>query len=232
MGEKIEKLVDAELNLIPAVVKPFLHKADADVEAKNFMTMGFMAYAYGKAFDELAEPALAEWPKRDFITQPMVYLARHSMELHLKKTIKDYQDHLGDRTVTDHHSLLKLWNLMTKLIADAGYVKDDVYAKYCVKLLNHVHDADPDGERYRYPHDTKGQPYGFTKVDLEGLVKAHWNVTTYAEGSAMMLAELVLEDESAGRFEMHGRRAGRREDELLAPAKAMPRRRPQDLAGR
>jgi hypothetical protein len=76
VGEKIEKLVDGELNLIPAVVKPFLHKADADVEAKNFMTMGFMAYAYGKAFDELAEPALAEWPKRDFITQPMVYLAR------------------------------------------------------------------------------------------------------------------------------------------------------------
>jgi hypothetical protein len=156
MGENIQKLVERKLDLIPQEVKPFLNNADGDVEARNFTTMGFMAYAYGQAFEELAEPALAQWPKRDFMTQPMVYLARHSMELHLKRTIGHYQKHLGDKTPTDHHSLLKLWYLMTKLVRDAGYIKDDEYGNYCVKLLNHVHEPDPDGDRYRYLTISRG----------------------------------------------------------------------------
>lgn len=57
-----------------------------------------MAYAYGRAFEELAEPGLALWPKRDDLMQPMVYLARHSMELQLKRAIKDYQDYVGDKS--------------------------------------------------------------------------------------------------------------------------------------
>ena len=108
MGEKIQSLIDKELNLIPQDIKLFMNKADSDVEARNFMTMGFMGYAYGRACEDLAETALAEWPKKDFVTQPMVYLARHSMELHLKRTIAHYQEFLGDDTPTDHHSLLKL----------------------------------------------------------------------------------------------------------------------------
>jgi hypothetical protein len=130
MGNEIEKLIEGELNRIPDQIKPFLHKADADVEAKTFMTLGLMAYAYGRAFEELAESALMQWPKKDFIIQPMVYLARHSMDVHLKKTIKDYQGHPDDRTPIDHHSLMKLWNLLTKSLSDAGYVKDDEYAGY------------------------------------------------------------------------------------------------------
>jgi len=89
--------------------------------------------------------------------------------------------------------LMKLWNSLVKLLDQAGYGSDD-YGQYCSKLINHLNEADPDGEHYRYPHGTKGQPFGFTKIAIEELVKAYWHVTTYAEASSDMLAELAPED--------------------------------------
>src|ERR1043166_4271146 len=45
---------------------------------------------------------------------------------------------------------------MTKLLEQPGYSTNNEYGEYFVKLLTHIHEADPDGERYRYPHDKKG----------------------------------------------------------------------------
>jgi hypothetical protein len=196
MEEKLDELVRPELDHVPGHLKPFFSKAQkGDLDGQIMMTMGYMAYAYGRAFEEFAVGALKEWPKKDYIAQPMCYLARHSMELWLKRAIKEYQEFLGDRSAdVDHHNLMKLWNTLTKLRSAAGVEESD-YAKYISKLLNHLNEIDPDGEQFRYPHTKAGQAFALAKVELEGLLKAYWHVSRYAEASVEMIPDLANEEE-------------------------------------
>jgi hypothetical protein len=195
MGSKIDALVQGELGKIPSQLTSFIEQAARNDPNKISMTWEYMAYAYGRAFTEFAETALDDWPKKDYIVQPMVYLARHSMELYLKRVILGYQEYLGDRAdAIDHHSLTKLWNTLVKLLAAAGAPTDDEYSKYCLKLLNHINQTDPDGEQFRYPHNKAGEEFKLAKVELEGLVKAHWHVSSYAEAMVDMIPDLAEEE--------------------------------------
>ena len=125
----------------------------------------------------------------------MVYLARHSMELYLKWAINEYQNYVGDFSEkTDHHGLIKLWNSLIKLMEKAGAPTDTDWSKHCLRLLNHINETDPDGEHFRYPHKKEGETFELAKVDLEELVKAHYLVSTYAEGAVMTIPELGEEE--------------------------------------
>ncbi len=192
----IEKLVEAEFKAIPDNVKPVFERATKDDIDQIMMTMSYMAYAYGKGFTEYAERALDDWPKKNYVIQPMVYLARHSMELYLKWAISEYQDYLGDfGEKTDHHGLLKLWNSLIKLMEKAGAPTDTDFSKRCLGLLRYIDETDPNGEQFRYPHSKKGEAFELKKVDLEGLVKAHYLVSEYAEGAVMTIPDLAEEEE-------------------------------------
>jgi hypothetical protein len=137
---------------------------------------------------------LDDWPKKNYIVQPMVYLARHSMELYLKWAINEYQNFLGDDAEkADHHNLTKLWNTLVKLLIAAGAPTDNEYTKHCLKLLNHINQTDPDGEQFRYPHKKDGEAFELAKVDLEGLIKAHWHVSRSAEAYVDMIPDLAEE---------------------------------------
>src|ERR1700721_4639666 len=103
----LQTLTDTEVAKIPQQLKPVFKLAEKEDTDQVMMTMGYMAYAYGKAFTGYAEHALDDWPKKDYIIQPMVYLARHSMELYLKWAIIEYQTCLDDFSdETDHHGLI------------------------------------------------------------------------------------------------------------------------------
>jgi hypothetical protein len=191
----IQKFVEKEAEGIPQILKPVFERATKGDIDEITMTMSYMAYAYGKGFTEYAARALDDWPKRDYIIQPMVYLARHSMELYLKWAINEYQDYLGDFSEkTDHHGLIKLWNSLIKLMEKAGAPTDTDYSKHCLQLLKHINETDPDGEQFRYPHNKKGETFELAKVDLEELVKAHYHVSTYAEGAVMTIPDLAEEE--------------------------------------
>ena len=115
-------------------------------------------------------------------------MARHSIELSIKSAIVEFA---GTDTVPAHlegHGLLALWYQLGKYMARWGTPNDDNWGKHCEKLLSHMHEADPDGERYRYPADLKGQSFTVTLVDLEDLVMAHWHITTYCDGCVSMHA--------------------------------------------
>jgi hypothetical protein len=136
MADKVRSLVEGELGRIPAELKPFIEKGAKDDPDQIFMELSYMAYAYGRAFTEFAEGALDDWPKKNYIVQSMVYLARHSMELYLKWVISEYQNFLEDHSEkTDHHNLTKLWNTLVKLRAAAGAPIDDEKSKHCLNLL-------------------------------------------------------------------------------------------------
>jgi hypothetical protein len=125
-------LIGGELDQVPSQLRPFMEKAGKDAPHQQvMMTMSYMAYAYGRAFEEFAIEAVKDWPKKDYVAQPMCYLVRHSMELHLKWAVAAYQDYLGNHTAkTDHHNLMRLWNTLTKLRAEAGATANDEYAAY------------------------------------------------------------------------------------------------------
>jgi hypothetical protein len=190
----VQKLVENEVEQIPKKLKPVFERATKEDIDQISMTMSYMAYAYGKGFTEYAERALDDWPKKDYIIQPMVYLARHSMELYLKWAIKEYQNYLGDNSEkTHHHGLIKLWNSLIKLMEKAGAPTDTKHSAHCLGLLSHINETDPDGEQFRYPHNKEGETFELAKVDLEELVKAHYLVSTYAEGAVMTIPELAEE---------------------------------------
>jgi hypothetical protein len=199
MGKRVDALTVGEVGQMPAQLKQFIQKGAQDDPDQIFMKLGYMAHAYGSAFTQLAESALEDWPKKNYIVQPMVYLARHSMELYLKWAIREYQEFLGDYSEkSDHHNLMKLWNSLTKLLTAAGAPTDTEYSKHCLKLLNHINQIDPDGEQFRYPHKKDGEAFELAKVNLEELVKAHWHVSGSAEAYVEMipdLAEEVTEEE-------------------------------------
>jgi hypothetical protein len=192
----IEKLVEKEVEKIPQNLKPVFARAKQEDIDQISMTLSYMAYAYGKGFTEYAERALDDWPKKGYIIQPMVYLARHSMELHLKWAIDEYENYLGDYSEeTDHHGLIKLWNSLIKLMEKAGAPTDTKFSAQCLRLLNHIHETDPDGEQFRYPHNKDGEKFELAKVVLEVLVKAHELVSAYAEGAVMTIPELAEKEE-------------------------------------
>jgi hypothetical protein len=76
----------------------------------------------------------------------------------------------------------------------AGAPTDTKFSDQCQRLLNHIHETDPDGEQFRYPQNKEGEKFELTKVDLEELVKAHYLVSTYAEGAVMTIPDLAEEE--------------------------------------
>jgi hypothetical protein len=187
----LQKLIDEAASNIPKDLKPIFERASQGDHDQITMTLSYMAYAYGKAFTEYVEGALDDWPKRDYIVQPMVFLARHSMELYLKWAIEEYEEYTGNfDEETDHHGLVKLWNSLIKLMTIAGAPTDTKFTAHILKLLNHIHELDTDGMQFRYPHNKKGEKFELAKVDLEELFKAHALVSEFADGAVMTIPEL------------------------------------------
>jgi hypothetical protein len=117
------------------------------------------------------------------------------MELYLKWAIDEYENYTGDYDEeTDHHGLIKLWNSLIKLMEKAGAPTDPALTTLCLRLLNHIHETDPDGEQFRYPHNKEGEKFELAKVNLEELVKAHHLVSIYADGAVRTIPELAEED--------------------------------------
>jgi hypothetical protein len=176
---------DSELERIPDRIRRFLFCEQAPSNATQ--SLAFYAYGYTRAFEQLVDVALQRWPSGDYMRMPLFFLARHSLELHLKEAIRLFS--MVDEVKFSDHRLAKLWTQLLVAIKSNGYETGDEYADYCGKLINHIHEADPSGERFRYPISTSGIEFEYTRVELEGLVRAHFHITNYCEGSILMLKE-------------------------------------------
>ena len=119
---------------------------------------------------------LEQWPNRQYLVLPLFYLARHSIELHLKDAILEFAKTDDVMPDLEGHGLMQLWNQFKDYMDRWGTPADDEWGVYIEKLMNHLHQHDPDGERFRYPENKKREPFGLTRVDLEDLVRAHWHI--------------------------------------------------------
>lgn len=148
-------------------------------------TTGYYAHGYSYAFERLIMIAIDMWPKAEYLRMPTFYLARHSAELHLKEVIKEYSAANGvEYDAAGEHSLMALWNKVISQLMQAGWSTDgDEWTAYCGKLIQHLHDFDPNGQRFRYPESNDGLPFGGTRVELEKLAIAHASITSWCEGA-------------------------------------------------
>jgi hypothetical protein len=177
-------IFSAELERIPKKMRRFL-KWERPPSGFNKTWENF-AGAYGMAFDNLTEHALSNWSGGQ-LALPLFFLCRHSMELSIKQAIVVYAESAGESPLIEGHSLAQLWNELLRQIKAAGFEIDDEWTVYCGKLVQHLHEVDPDGERFRYPTSRKGVPFDYTKVDLEGLAVAHWHIGMLCDGAIGVL---------------------------------------------
>lgn len=171
---------------VPAEVRKFI--ARGKYNGSMGQTMGYYAYGYARAFEQLMMVAIGKWPNADYLRFPLLFLIRHSAELHLKDVIQEYS--LRNRTAyasSNQHNLLTLWNEAIKQIQVWGVPPRDEWSLHVGKLINHIHDFDPNGQRFRYPEDNKGKPFDSTRAELEELAKAHLNIMLWCESAGDML---------------------------------------------
>ncbi|MCA0035062.1 hypothetical protein [Mesorhizobium sp. B263B2A] len=172
-----------ELDAIPGKLKKFLQSHPNGPEYNK--TWEYFASAYSRIFDKLATEALANWPSSEVAHEVLFYLCRHSLELSLKNAILGCSEpELPD---LNGHSLLQLWSRLQALVRDHGFTSDEDWTNHCGRLIQHIHDVDPDGERFRYPTDKDHKRFLFTKMDLEGLAVAHWHIGMVAEANVEMV---------------------------------------------
>lgn len=167
---------------IPTKFERFLHREKAPSTAEH--TTFLYAYAYERAFEELAQAARAHW-HNGILRAPLFFLARHSIELHLKAAIKEFESYTGEDIKECGHNIWELWRELQRLQFDVAGLpgEGDTWGKHVDKLISHIHAIDPTGEAFRYPENKSGRKFEYTRVELDGLVKAHHHVTSYCGAS-------------------------------------------------
>jgi hypothetical protein len=177
-------IFDAELQRIPAKMRKFLVREPAPSTFEK--TWEYFEGAFGMAFDVITKTALANWSGGQ-LALPLFFLCRHSMELSIKGAIVAYAESAGELPRIEGHGLAQLWNELMRQIQAAGFETDDEWTVYCGKLVQHLHEVDPDGERFRYPTSRKGVAFDFTRVELKELAVAHWHIGMLCDGAIGML---------------------------------------------
>jgi hypothetical protein len=155
MAETFDELLDlSELESSSEIAK-FI---DKDCGINNYVnTWEYVSYSYSRAFEALARKAFEEGARGGNLGNPLLFLARHSIELELKSAIVEYSE--TEETTPEL----------------AGHAD--------------IQEADPRGDRFRYPLDIKGQSFEPSRVEIEGLIRAHNSVTTYLDACAEMHSE-------------------------------------------
>jgi hypothetical protein len=188
MAETFDELMDLSEFDGHSQITQFVHK-DSDINAYN-STWEFVAYSYERAFEELARKVFEEGSHRvSNLSNPLFFLARHSVELAIKSTIDEYARTDEKEPDLAGHHLLDLWDQLAGYMDRWGVSADDDWGRIVRQQVAHMQEADPKGDRFRYPLDIKGKPFEPKWVEIEGLIRAHNSITTYLDGSATMHAE-------------------------------------------
>ncbi|WJI46964.1 hypothetical protein NL532_10190 [Mesorhizobium sp. C120A] len=148
-------IVDAQLDTLPNSAQQFLkrrHTRDPDRETWNHYncayTDGVVVFA-----DALADKA----KHKDTSLLPLYMLARHSMELSLKAALVEFPEHTGKPIDIVGHKLINLFNQLYDQVACLGFPVDHAWSWQSEKLLRHIHEHDPNGDRFRYPEERGGR---------------------------------------------------------------------------
>jgi hypothetical protein len=158
-------------------LKPFLF-VQKGLQINN--SWGAYAYFYAQAFEQMAEIALKDRHAKH--SGPLLSLARHSIELALKEAVYEFEEATGCAAGNFRHDLKKMWKALLDQMRLASLPRDCEWTKHCEQLVDYIASFDPKGDRFRDPADIGGRDREYIDVDVEGLVKAHWDLTAYCDG--------------------------------------------------
>lgn len=189
MTDSISKIIEEIQNWkVPKRLEIFLIRERTPSNSEQ--TLGFYAFSYSMTFSCLAESVQEKWRGGGFMQLSLFYLARHSIELHLKWAIEEFVNYTRDHQPEDlNHHLLNLWNELKRQCALAEIPDSDDWGLHCKRLIGHIHEIDKTGEAFRYPHNRLGRPFKYTHVEFNGLVEAHQHIASYCGASLDVLGE-------------------------------------------
>jgi hypothetical protein len=187
MAESFDELLDlSEFDGYSPIAKYIHHGGYINTYAT---TWEYVAYSYSRAFQELARKEYEASYRGSNLSIPLFFLARHSIELALKSTILEYADTDETAPKLEGHDLLALWEQLSASMDRWGSPATDDWGIMVGTLIADIQQADPRGDRFRYPQDVKGKRFELTHVELAGLVRAHNSITSYLDGCATMHSE-------------------------------------------
>jgi hypothetical protein len=185
MSDPFEDFYD-EIDNFGSEFSKFIHPREFTERYDGTWT--YFAFTYERAFEQLARKAYDDGIRGMHLIEPLFFLAHHSMELALKATISEFAQIDEVPPQLTGHRLLDLWDQLYDVMERYGSPPNDHWGIKCRGLVAHIHEIDPEGDRYRYPSNRKGKEYAGTEVDIAGLIKAHGHVTTYLDACRSMFA--------------------------------------------
>ena len=78
----------------------------------------YFANSYGRAFDELTEIAIRDWPNKTNLSEAIFFLCRHSIELSIKSAILNCSEPALPNITG--HNWLELWKRLQEIMATLG----------------------------------------------------------------------------------------------------------------
>jgi hypothetical protein len=135
---------------------------------------------------------------RDELFFPVAYLYRHGLEL-LMKDIIDTGIHMNVFKRDDveealaKHNLAKLWNYAKKLLIDRWPTSDPAPLKATEAVINECHQADPNGQVFRYDEDKNGRRHRHKtlpeSISLDEMRKTMEGVFNFLDTTASCLRD-------------------------------------------
>jgi hypothetical protein len=185
MSDPFEDFYD-EIESLDSAVSKFIHPREFGERWDG--TWAYFAFSYERAFEQLARKAYEDGARGMHLIEPLFFLARHSIELALKATIADFAQVGDNAPQLVGHRLLDLWDELYRVMDRYGSPPNDDWGIKCRELAAHIHEVDPEGDRYRYPSNRKGIEFAGTDIDVAGLIRAHGHLTTYLDACRSMYA--------------------------------------------
>lgn len=178
----------------------------SDGEGKSFHLERFH-YPYPlkpEAFQIAAEMVIDQCKEHDRFTYryeiffPVAYLYRHGIELYLKDIITTgiHMQFFKRSEVDDaleNHNLAKLWTRAKKLLQDRWSTADQSPLKAVEAVVNEYHQADPNGQVFRYDEDKNGKRHKYESlpnhISLDTLRKTMDGVFSFLDATSSCLRD-------------------------------------------
>ena len=164
-----------DLEISPRVRRTFVESASRVGDWDR--SWDFFAYSYCRAFEVLWDAAYAR-RSTGILDYPVLFIARHSIELWLKAAIQS----VTQSDPPEGHGLHDLWTkLMEVLENHMGSPLDDFYSGSVREMISALDSHDGKGDRFRYPTARDCTTYPSSRVDLEELYRAHELITGFCD---------------------------------------------------
>jgi len=133
---------------------------NACVGNNGWVDLSTYSYGFDEAVGFLCTAAIDHQASVDALIYPIIFNARHRIELFIKSELKGIGSiraslAVPDDKITKTHDLKVLWDILAKLYrqCDRRFIP---LVDFCESFVDEFHKIDPKGETFRYPYSQDG----------------------------------------------------------------------------